>query len=128
MTKDKVLYAFFSGFGLPAYVSTSTPEDAEFPRLTYDPVFNSFDFSGNNMGQVAVAVNLWYRTESEAIPNAKAQEISDAIGQSGQVLPCDGGYIWVKRGSPFCQNLADDSDPDIKRRYINLTLEYLTMN
>ena len=26
------------------------------------------------------------------------------------------------------QNLQDDTDPNIKRRYINVTAEYLTLN
>lgn len=128
MTKGAALLEFFSGFGLPAYVSTSVPEDAPFPRLTYDPVFTAFDFSGSNMGEVACTVNLWYRSESESIPNAKAQEISDAIGQGGKVIPCDDGYIWIKRGSPFAQPMADPNDDMVKRRYINITLEYLTIN
>ena len=43
-------------------------------------------------------------------------------------IPCDGGYIWLKRGSPFCQSLKYEDDNSIKRRYINLTAEYLTLN
>ena len=77
---------------------------------------------------MSLTVNLWYRTESEAIPNAKAQELSDAIGMGGKVIPCDEGYIWLKRGSPWCKNLADEVDSAIKRRYINMTAEYLTFN
>ena len=128
MNKRAALSEFFSGFGIPSYVSTSVPENAPFPRLTYDPVFNSFDFTGSNSGEVSVAVNLWYRSESESIPNAKAQEISDDIGIGGKIIPCDEGYIWVKRGSPFCQALSDPDDTTIKRRYLNVTIEYLTAN
>lgn len=122
MTKYKALFDFMSDFGLPAYVSTSVPENVPFPRLTYDPVFDSFGT------EVAVAVNLWYRTESESEPNAKASEISKAIGMGGRVIRCDEGAIWIKRGSPFCQNLSDPDDSMIKRRYINLTLEYITQD
>ena len=123
MTKDKALYAFFSSFGIPAYTTTSVPEDAVFPWLTYEYVASAFD-----EGEVSITVNLWYYTTSEAIPNAKAQELSDRIGRGGVVLPCDEGYIWLKRGSPWCQSLQDAVDPVIKRRYINVTAEYLTIN
>lgn len=122
MTKDVALHAFFSGF-MPAYPSTAVPEDVTFPYLTYDAVFDSLEG-----GDVSLTVNLWYYTESEAIPNAKAQEISKAIGYGGTTISCDGGYIWLKRGSPWCQSLRDETDPDIKRRYLNITAEYLTLN
>lgn len=122
ITKAKALLEFMSSFGLPAYVSTSVPHDAPFPRLTYDPVFDSFGT------EVAISVNLWYRTVSEAEPNAKAMEISKAIGMGGRVILCNEGAIWIKRGSPFCQNLSDPDDSMIKRRYINLTLEYITQD
>lgn len=128
MTKDKALYSFFSGFGLPAYPANAVlnengEPDVVLPYLTYTPVFDSWGGE-----PVSLTVNLWYWTESEAIPNAKAQEISDAIGMGGKVIPCDEGYIWLKRGSPWCQNLADEVDQAIKRRYINVTAEYLTFN
>lgn len=128
MTKDKALYAFFSGFGIPAYPANAVlnkngEPDVILPYLTYTPVFDAWGGE-----PVSLTVNLWYRTESEAIPNAKAQELSDAIGMGGKVILCDEGYIWLKRGSPWCQNLADEADSAIKRRYINVTAEYLTSN
>ncbi|MCI8623751.1 MAG: hypothetical protein HFG26_08825 [Provencibacterium sp.] len=126
MTKDKALYRFFSGFGIPAYPDTAVlNEDGEpdvvLPYLTYTPIFDAWGGE-----PVSLTVNLWYQTESEAVPNAKAQELSSAIGYGGKMLKCDEGYIWLKRGSPWCQNLADEADRFIKRRYINVTAEYMT--
>jgi len=123
MTKDKALHAWFNSFGIPFYVTTSVPEDAVFPWGTYEPIFSAWDG-----GEVGLTVNLWYYTASEAVPNAKAQELSNAIGPGGAVIPCDGGYIWIKRGSPWCQSLRDEVNSNIKRRYINITVEYLTEN
>lgn len=120
MTKAQALQAWFERF-LPAYTSASVPEDVVFPWLTYDAVFSAFGGE-----RVSITVNLWYYTESEALPNAKAEEISKAIGYGGTLLQCDDGYIWLTRGSPFCQSIKDDSDPNIKRRYINISAEYLT--
>ena len=128
MTKDEALYRFFSGFGIPAYPDTAVlnengEPDVVLPYLTYTPVFDAWGGE-----PVSLTVNLWYRTESEAVPNAKAQELSQAIGMGGKILPCDGGYIWLKRGSPWCQSLKDETSPTIKRRYLNVTAEYLTEN
>lgn len=122
MTAGAALHRFFSGFGIPAYLVTSVPDRADMPYLTYEYAVGVFDG-----GEVSLAVNLWYYTDSEAAPNQKAREISEVLGVSGYVLPCDGGYIWLKRGSPFCQAVADAENGDIKRRYINLSAEYLTM-
>ncbi len=121
MTKAATLYQFFSSFGMTAYPTTAVPDDVTFPYLTYELITNAWDG-----GEVGLTVNLWFYTESEAIPNAKADEISKTIGLGGKILRCDGGYIWLKRGSPWCQNLSDETSPTIKRRYINITAEYLT--
>lgn len=120
MTKEAALQAFFERF-LPSYASSAVPEDVVFPYLTYDLVTSAWE-----EGEVSLTINLWYYTTSEAAPNAKARELSQAIGRGGTLLPCDGGSIWLKRGSPWCQSLHDDADARIKRRYINVTAEYHT--
>lgn len=122
MTKDKALQAWFEQF-LTAYPASNVPQDVIFPYLTYELITGAFD-----SGEIGLTVNLWYYTESEAVPNAKAQEMADAIGIGGTVISCDGGYIWLKRGSPWCQNITEESDTNIKRRYLNVTVEYLTEN
>lgn len=120
MTKGQALYRFFSSFGLTAYPSTAVPDDAEFPFLTYESAAGGFEEVST------LTVNLWYYTESEAAPNAKAQELSARIGMGGILLPCDGGAIWIRRGTPFSQSVRDDSDSSIKMRYINVTAEFLS--
>lgn len=123
MTKEAALKQFFSGFDIPAYPSTAVPNDVIFPYLTYEVITSAFEEE-----PVGLTVNLWYFTTQEGPPNAKARELSEAIGLGGKLLPCDGGYIWLKRGSPWCQSLSDETSPNIKRRYINVTAEYLTSN
>lgn len=123
MTKEASLKQFFSGFGITAYPSTAVPKDVEFPYLTYEVITSAWQD-----GEVGITVNLWYFTTQEGSPNAKARELSEAIGRGGRLLPCDGGYIWLKRGAPWCQNLTDATNANIKRRYINVTAEYLTEN
>ena len=123
MTKEAALYQFFSSFGLEAYAETAVPEDAVFPYLTYEVITDTWEG-----GEIGLTVNLWYFTTQEGPPNAKARELSEAIGMGGKLLPCDGGYIWLKRGTPWCQSLSDETSPTIKRRYLNVTAEYLTEN
>lgn len=73
MTKGQALQEWFSQF-LTAYSTSSVPDDAVFPWLTYELITGAWD-----SGEIGLTVNLWYYTEKEAEPNAKAQEISDAI-------------------------------------------------
>lgn len=123
MTKAAALHQFFNSFGMTGYTAASVPEDAVLPYLTYTPIFDAWGGE-----PVSLTVNLWFYTTSEATPNAKAQELSDVLGIGGKILRCDGGYIWLKRGSPWCQSLSDETDRNIKRRYLNVTAEYLTAN
>lgn len=122
MTPEAAIYQFMNGFGIPAYASTSTPSDAEFPYITYDLVLGKW-----MGGEVNMPVNVWYRTESEAIPNAMVRSISRAVSLGGVQIPCDGGTIWIKKGQPWAQAVrVEGEDEKIKRRYINLNLEFNT--
>lgn len=120
MTKAAAIYQFLNIFGLPAYEENTVPDDASFPYLTYQLVTDSFDH------EVSVAASLWYRSESWTAINAKTEEVSSHIGLGGKIIKCDGGRIWIKRGQPFAQNMGDESDDLIKRKYLNLTFEFLT--
>lgn len=125
MTKAAAIYQFWAGFGLNTYEENSVPtgDDAPaFPYLTYSLVTDSFG------GEVAMSASLWYRSTSWTAINAKAEEISTDIGMGGKILPCDGGAIWLKRGQPFAQNMGDDSDNLIRRKYINVSAEFITNN
>ena len=124
MTKGAALHEFFNRLqGMPAYPETDVPRGAGFPRMTYSVPVGAW-----GGGEEALTISMWFKTESEAIPNAKAQELSELIGAGGVMLPCDGGAIWVKRGAPWCQSLTDESDSTLKRRYINVSVEYITLN
>lgn len=121
MTPEAAVYGFMSGFGIPAYAATSVPDDAEFPYITYELATGDF-----MDGEVSITVNLWYRGDSEAEPNTKAREIAERITSGGRIIAFDGGAVWIKKGSPFCQSMGDTADDKIKRRYVNLTAEFIT--
>lgn len=129
MTKDKVLYRWFSRF-MTAYPATAVPNekenggaDVEFPYLTYDLTLDNW-----LGGEVGLTVQMWFHTSKEAEPNEAAEALSRAIGMGGVMLPCDGGYIWLKRGRPWCVAAVDQTNPSVKLRQINVTVEYLTQD
>ena len=130
MTKEAAIHEFWNSFGLKAFEENyvkdadenGNPIKPEFPYITYQLVTDSFD------REVMATASVWYRDYGWKKANAKAEEISRYIGGGGCLLDCDGGFIWLKRGSPFAQNMGDESDDLIKRKYINVTVEYMTAN
>lgn len=120
MTKASALYQFWNSFGLTAYEENTVPDDAAFPYITYQLVTDSFD------REIPLSASLWYRSESWTSINAKTEEISQKISRGGKIISCDGGAIWMKRGQPFAQSMGDESDDLIKRKYLNITAEFMT--
>ena len=122
MTKEQALHKFFNKFDIAGYRNTSVPDDAVLPYLTYTcPVSSILE------DPVSITVHTYHYTTSEAAPDEVAENIRKAIGAGGVLLNCDGGAIWLKWGAPWCQSLVDDTDKMIKRRYINITAEFLTI-
>ena len=120
MTKAAAIYQFWNSFGLTAYEENTVPDGAAFPYITYQLVTDSFD------REIPLTASIWYRSESWAGINAKTEEISQKISRGGKIIPCDGGAIWLKRGQPFAQSMGDESDDLIKRKYLNITAEFMT--
>ena len=120
MTKAAAIYQFWNSFGLIAYEENSVPDDAAFPYITYQLVTDSFD------REIPLTASLWYRSESWTGINAKTEEISQKISRGGKIVSFDGGAIWLKRGRPFAQNMGDESDNLTKRKYLNITAEFMT--
>lgn len=120
MTKAAAIYQFWNSFGLTAYEENTVPTDADFPYITYQLATDSFD------REIPLTASLWYRSESWTDINAKTEEISQKISRGGKIISCDGGAIWLKRGQPFAQNMGDESDNLIKRKYLNITAEFMT--
>ena len=127
MTKAAALFGFYSSFDVPAYEENSVPtgDDApELPYLTYNIAV------GDIHNDTALTASLWYaeRDGYSALREAtdKAEEICTIVGRGGHVLPCDGGAIWIRLGIPKYQIMGDNTDPKIKRVYMNFTASYLT--
>lgn len=121
MTPEAAIQEFFEQFGIAVYAATATPSEAAFPYLTYELVEGEW-----LQPEVNMPVNLWFRTSKEKIPNEMVRKFSKAIGKGGCLVKCDGGTLWLKKGTPWAQAIRVEGDDEmIKRRYLNINVEYL---
>lgn len=119
MDKWQAINDFWSGFGIPAYEQASVPTDAEYPYITYNAQTGAMDDILN------LSASIWYYGTTWADASKTADEIAAAIGYGYKISTIDGGYLWLHRGNPFAQRVADE-DPKIRRIYINVQAEFLT--
>lgn len=117
-TKAGAFMAWLSGFA-PAYAAGNVPTGAVSPYFAIEWAEGAF-----NDGDVSVLVNLWAKTDSEAALNAIVSEISKSLGPGCKLIPCEGGAMLIKRGSPFAQSI--EADGGWRRRYINIDIESIT--
>lgn len=106
------LYAFYSGFGMPAYQTDSVPDDAALPYVTY-----LYQEPGRDMPATHY-VQVYMRTNSNEQLLAAAGRIIAAIGDGVRL---EGGVV-IRPASPLVQVMVDGSDPDIRTAYINLQI------
>lgn len=119
MNKAQAIHSFWNSFGIPAYDSmTVNKEEAGDFYITYDVATDSLD------RPVTMSASIWHKntTSWEAI-SLKAEQISNALIQV-KTIPLDIGFLYITRGQPFAQRMADESD-SIRRIYINIMAEYL---
>lgn len=124
MDKEQALQAFWSRFGWAAFDENTVPDDAMERAgghyITYTVAVGEFETVN------ALSASLWMRSRSWAEITAKSEEIFGYIGYGGKMVPYDGGRIWIRRGTPFAQRMGD-SDDSIRRIYINIEAEYLSV-
>lgn len=118
MNKAQAIHSFWSGFGIPAYDETTVPDDAQMPYITYNVVTGALDDA------LLMSGSIWYRDTSWATVTAKADEIADALYTT---IPIDGGGVYLTQGTPFAQRMSDPADDSIRRIYINLSAEFITL-
>lgn len=124
MTKAAAIQGFWGSFGLAAFEENAVPagDDApEFPYITYELVTDDL---GN---ETAMSASLWYRGSSWIPANAKGDEIGARLGYAGVRLVCDGGCIWLRRGTPFAQSMGDPDDDMIRRKVLSVDAMFLTL-
>lgn len=123
-------HSFWSGFGIPAFETTTTVDAKmmaemglpEFPQITYQ------SFSGSIGQEATINASIWYRSESWTEIKAKADEIKAALTPR-VVIKIDGGYMWMHTPTylPFAQPLPSDAEDDkVKRIVLTVEAESLT--
>ena len=120
MDKSQAIDNFWNRFGIPAYDENTVPQDAPFPRITYNVETDSFD------NPVGMNASLWYRSRSWKDISQKAEEIGEYITKMfPPTIQIDGGRLYITKGSPFAQRM-NDPDDSIRRIYLSIEAEYLT--
>ena len=119
MDKVQTLVKFWNSFDIPAYDENSVPDKAEPPYITFNVVTDNLGHVVNLYG------NIWYKSASWRDAERKALQIAKYIGYGHRTMKVDEGILYITRGTPFSQRMAD-TDDRIKRIYINLQVEYLT--
>ena len=121
MDKAQALQNFWESFGIPAYEQTTVPDTATMPYITYSV---STDSLGNVVNMTA---SVWYHSTSWKDISIKTEQIAKRIVEmQPPAIKFDGGRLYIAKGTPFAQRMADPSDNMIRRMYINIQAEYLS--
>ena len=124
MDKEQALHQFWSQFkvdgkSIPAYDQSTVPDDAPFPRITYEVITDNFGV------QNVLTASIWDRSKSWQGVTDILHEVEEQLGRGGQTLHCKGGMVWIYRGMPFAQRMPD-TDDSIRRIVINIEGEFIT--
>ena len=119
MDKQQGYYSLWSQFSIPAYDELSVPDNAAMPYITYQVITDELD------SPVAPTASIWYRGSSWEAIDKKLQEITAKITNM-QPVRLDDGFMYVTKGSPWAQRMAEDTDRTVRRYVLNLNVEFLT--
>lgn len=121
MDKAQALQTFWESFGIPAYEQTTVPETAKMPYITYSVSTDSLD------NVVNMSASVWYHSTSWKDISEKTEQIARYIvGMNPPSIKFDGGRLYIAKGNPFAQRMADPNDSMIRRMYLNIQAEYLS--
>lgn len=122
MDKQQALYAFWNGFGWPAYEQNNVPDDAVLPYITYSESISELNYA------VSLTASLWHFSASHSRADiiAKTNQIAEYIGLGGRCINYTNGMMWIRKGTPFAQAMDEPSDKRIKRVVLNLEAEFIS--
>lgn len=112
----ETLYAFWSSFGVPAYVEGYVPDDETSNLyITYSLIQPEWRTQGLHYARV------WSRSTSYQQITQLLEEITYAIGE-GRSFKLDNGFVVIFKDSQFIQFQQSD-DVDWKIAYISMIIE-----
>ena len=118
MDREQALNSFWNSFDIPAYDVNTVPDDAPYPRITYEVTVNDFGVPTSIFGSIWDKSTGWGRITSIA------HKINSRLSQGGQTVSYEDGILWLKKGTPFQQRMSDPDDT-IRRIVVGIELEYL---
>lgn len=119
--KAQALHVFWSSFSIPAYDENCVPDGAQMPYITYEVQTDSID------NDLSISASLWYRSLSWEAITKKADEIAEHIvTMFPPSVKIDTGRMYVTKGTPFSQRMAEPSDRYIRRMLLNINVEFFT--
>lgn len=121
LNKAQAVNAFWASFTWPAYDESTVPDDAVLPYITFESGTSGFDDA-----PLGLTASLWARSTSWASVEEKALEIASRLGEGGVLVHYQSGALWVKRGTPWSQRLAEPDDDSLRRIVLNIEAEYLS--
>lgn len=129
MTREQAIFDFWNSFNIPAFEENSVPtgEDAPaYPYITYQLVIDNFG------SQVQTSASVYDRDKDNysALFQVlqKTTEIRRKISRGGIMLAFDNGAVWLKPNAPFSQMMGDSEDNTIRRAYLNMTAEFISVD
>lgn len=97
--------------------STGENESVGYPRLTYTLETEDYYVDGNMQVRI-------YTKESGLKKVAELTDKLDSLLGEGVSLQLkEGGYLYLRQGSPFNQFIIEDEKEQIKSAYINITYQ-----
>lgn len=120
MDKAQAIHNFWSGFGWLAFDESTTPDDAPFPRITYQVQTDSLD------NILLLSASLWDKSTSWEKVTKKAEQIArEIVNMYPAAIRIEGGGLYISKGTPFAQRIPDPDD-SIRHIYLNINAEFLT--
>lgn len=121
MDKQQALQFFWSQFGVSAYDESDVPDDADIDAgyITYQKIEGEFE------SPVFPSASIWHRSTSWKKTEKIKNSINETLSRGGWIQKIEGGRVWIQRGSPFAQEMAEE-DRSIRRYVINVSIEFMT--
>ena len=127
---NRALYAFWAGFGLPAFLPGNVPDGAVLPWLTFEVV------QGSGMSAAVLTATAWYKHAPQSDPITDGQTpraalldaVAQAIPAAGLRLDVPGeGFLLLDRNDGAWQTyVVDDDDPTIIGGRVSYIVRFYT--
>lgn len=123
----KTLAEFFNQV-CPAFIQNNIPteiynpdtgkgEPVGYPRLTYTLELEDYFVDGNMQVRI-------YTKESGLKKVAElTDKLDELLGEGVSLQLKEGGFLYLRQGSPFNQFIIEDETQNIKSSYINITYQ-----